>query len=1318
MKKIIFFELNEVPWKVIEYYSKIFPSSTLAKILSSSQHQRYETYAEDQGILSPWITWPTMHRGVNNEKHYISDLGQQLSEIDQEFPPIWKILAQNKIKTGVFGSLHTYPPPNSYENYAFYVPDVFAAGSECFPKTVQAFQDFNLRMSRESARNVSTSIPWGNAFKLVSDFGALGFKPSTIIDVAGHLVGERLDRWKTVRRRTYQTIISYDIFMKQLQKNRPDFSTFFTNHVASSMHRYWAASFPEDYEKLDLSREWMERYNYEIKFTMGKADEMLRRLKNFVDQNPEYSLWIASSMGQEATLAKHTETELFITENEKFINYMGLTLEDVDIRPSMFPQVNLAIKEAHINDFRSKLEKLTVNGKSVRFREKSHGFFSLDFGYKNLDEKDIDIRLDGKEVSLEECGIHNVEIKDKSGSTAWLDGAGSMIYQDGEWVNEGIVKGLKDDCRGLAEDSEGNLWIGTFRRGAIKVVPSDDWENPKSFKYYDLDDGFTSVKNVLPYPFQGRLTFGCSDGLFKYNKEKDQFEPDCALGNQFCDQSRDVFSFIEDQQGNVWVAGLENAKASIGLATKQADGSYSWYETPFKKVAPMFMVAFYVEEDGTAWMGGSEGLYRYRKNDKNYELQANALIRKVLINHDSVIYAGGSEKLFKNDWTLPYRNNSLIFQYAVTDYESMDDKKFSYRLEGFEENWSKWNKDTKKEYTNLKEGNYTFQVKGLNIYGVESKVASFSFTISAPWHRTPWAYLAYLLGGFGLVWGIVKLNVRRLKKHQEYLEGVVKERTAEIMQQNEEIQVQAENLREINQVVSNKNLELEQQKEEISQQAENLQTMNDTIIQKNAKLEQQKEEILSQSESLKVANVEISQKRDQLEKSFNDVRILNDIGRKITSTLELKSVLNIIYENVNELMDASIFGIGLYNKDIETIDYRLAVENGQYYKPYTRDMRDKNQFPVWCIENAKPVFINDVNLESENYLQSTTENLLSKSSADAPLVLEDGSQAGIPLSLIYLPLLDKSQNVLGIITVQSFEKNAYTQHDLNLLESISVYIVIALENVSSYDEIKEAKENITDSINYAQTIQQAILPSKKEIHHLYPENFILFRPKDIVSGDFYWFTHITPKEAPHLTHAISLIAIVDCTGHGVPGAFMSMIGNTLLNEIVKHQEIFDPKEILETLDEGVREALHQNDDSSGDGMDVCLCVIEPVGAQTQITFSGAKRPLYYYKDNEQTLFEVKPNRRSIGGKRKMDKPFENHVIMLDNQDAIYLSSDGLVDQNNPQRKKIGSTRLKEILTQNASKSMEEIGHFLTKSLDEHQDGVAQRDDIAFIGIRF
>lgn len=415
MNKIILYELNEVPIRILDYYRKMRPNSWFAK--NYDNLKKFETYSENPGHLSPWNTWPTLHRGVASDKHFISDFNQNLTDVNKEFPAIWQILAEENVKVGVFGSLHSYPLPASPEKYKFYVPDVFAAGSECFPKDVEIFQDINLKLSRKSARNVDSSIPYKDIWKLMMKVRTLGFKSGTMMDVGGHLVAERMNRWKSVRRRTYQTVIGFDVFYKLLNKNKPDFVTFFTNHVASSQHRYWAAAFPDDYEKMLYDQEWINTYNNEILFTMDKTDEMLKRLSSFVAKNPDYKLMVTSSMGQDAVECQPIETQLYIVDHEKFMNALGVKSNEFEILPAMLPQFNYAVSDAVVDAFKEKINNTIINGTKLSYRESEAGRFSLDLGHQNC--KGVRLEVNGKEIAEDESGLKNVEIEDKSSSTAY-----------------------------------------------------------------------------------------------------------------------------------------------------------------------------------------------------------------------------------------------------------------------------------------------------------------------------------------------------------------------------------------------------------------------------------------------------------------------------------------------------------------------------------------------------------------------------------------------------------------------------------------------------------------------------------------------------------------------------------------------------------------------------------------------------------------------------------------------------------------------------------------------------------------------------------
>lgn len=417
MPNIIAFELNEVPWRIINYYVAERPASTLASIMQSAA--KYETYAEDAGHLSPWKTWPTVHRGVTAEKHGLHDLGMPLDEIDAAYPPVWSLLSRSGVRVGVFGSLHSYPPSASH---CFHVPDPFAPFSDCYPDYIQPFQSLCLKMSRESARNVSRSVPVAEAFAFLSTAPRTGVRAATILALIEQLAAERVKPWRSVRRRTFQSVLAFDVFMKQLTLHKPHFSTFFTNHVASSMHRYWAAAFPEDYAQRKYEADWIDTFKYEIQFAMDWADHMLKRLVRFVDANPDYRLMVLSSMGQQAIEHEVLSTQLWIRSPDVFFRAMGAAI-NWEERPAMFPQFNCCVAEGS-DELERILQTVAIDGEKLKYRREGN-FFSLDFGHENA--MDAMVMIGDHVLPAAECGLENLEVEDKSTSSAYHIPEGTML---------------------------------------------------------------------------------------------------------------------------------------------------------------------------------------------------------------------------------------------------------------------------------------------------------------------------------------------------------------------------------------------------------------------------------------------------------------------------------------------------------------------------------------------------------------------------------------------------------------------------------------------------------------------------------------------------------------------------------------------------------------------------------------------------------------------------------------------------------------------------------------------------------------------------
>ncbi len=284
-----------------------------------------------------------------------------------------------------------------------------------------------------------------------------------------------------------------------------------------------------------------------------------------------------------------------------------------------------------------------------------------------------------------------------------------------------------------------------------------------------------------------------------------------------------------------------------------------------------------------------------------------------------------------------------------------------------------------------------------------------------------------------------------------------------------------------------------------------------------------------------------------------------------------------------------------------------------------------------------------------------------------------------------------------------------SNHDLNQTKGELETKIEQIETLNK--EVTTKNQKITDSIRYAQTIQEAILPAAIEFEKAFADYFVLYSPKDMVSGDFYWMTNQYTLDGQK-----TVLATVDCTGHGVPGAFMSMIGNTLLNEIVNQEKIFDTAQILTRLHEGVKKSLQQSNMSNDDGMDVCICTIHFNADETaHVQFTGAKRPLYYFQNS--FLQSLKGDVKSIGGRDRKEKPFTTQDLYLMKGDCLYLMTDGFSDQQNSDNKKFGTTRLLELLEKNASLALPVQKQELDDELQTHSWGVEQRDDITIVGVK-
>lgn len=457
---------------------------------------------------------------------------------------------------------------------------------------------------------------------------------------------------------------------------------------------------------------------------------------------------------------------------------------------------------------------------------------------------------------------------------------------------------------------------------------------------------------------------------------------------------------------------------------------------------------------------------------------------------------------------------------------------------------------------------------------------------------------------------------------------------------------------------------------------------------------------------------EIQKEKQNVENAHKNTKLIGELGQKLISSLHLDNVIDDVYEMMNRLMDAEYFGLNIFDPKTKALTCKYSIEKGVKKEAISFDLNDPENLAVWVINNKESLFLKNMEKDVPELFNKPLDSYLIRGE--------------MPSCGIFIPLINNGE-ILGVLTTQSFKKNAYTEYQFNLLNSTSSYFIIALENARRFESmerivesrtkevirqkeiIEEKNKRITDSIKYAKRIQEAILPTQKSILKYRKTSFVLFKPKDIVSGDFYWMEESSEK---------IIFAVVDCTGHGVPGAFMSIIGYNGLYQIVHEKGITKPSEILNRLNELVLNILRQTEDSDSisDGMDISICCFDK--RKQILEFAGAFNPLYLVRKGE--LIQYKGDKFSVGSAKRMKtKAFRNHSIEIQQEDRIYIFSDGYADQfGGMNNKKFKYQNFREVLLQNALKPMTEQRNLLDEVIEEWKGEEDQVDDICVIGVSF
>ncbi|MCK4677653.1 MAG: SpoIIE family protein phosphatase [Bacteroidales bacterium] len=685
-------------------------------------------------------------------------------------------------------------------------------------------------------------------------------------------------------------------------------------------------------------------------------------------------------------------------------------------------------------------------------------------------------------------------LEDSHGNLWFASNMGVSMYNGETFTHFTEKEGLSNnEVWSSLEDSHGNLWFG-IRGGGVSMY------NGKTFTHFTEKEGLCEnyVLSILEDSY-GNLWFSTwGRGMIMYNGESfTYFTEKEGLINNY------VWSILEDNDNNIWlgttiglnrlvfrqgsISGIENSLSALGV--NPIIHTYS-VQDGLKSMTFNFNSAL-LDSKNRIWWGSRKSLTMLDMNNFKIPSESPAIhLNRIEINEEFADYrhlkdSASIEMKFDSvarfynyplNLKLPYNRNHLTFHFSAIDWSAPHKIKYSYKMEGSNDNWSLPTTETTADYRNMPYGTFTFKVRAIGAAQKWSDTFEYTFTIRPPWWFTWLARTGYGIAALLLILGIVRWRTAKLKQRQKELEQTVKDRTVEISEKNEELNLYVE---------------------------------------------------------------ELASQRDEIEAQ--------------------------------------------------------------------RDMVTKQK-----------------------------------------------------------------------------------------------------------DEIQEQKQATTDSIQYASRIQTAILPPDEVLKYLLPKHFILYKPRDIVSGDFYWLTQKREK---------IIIVVADCTGHGVPGAFMSMLGNALLNDIVNNIKTLQANIILNELRDQVMVSLRQTGkvDEAKDGMDIALCILDKENMALQ--YAGGFNPLYLIRNEK--LTEIKADKMPIGISSKAGKSFTNNELTLQKDDTLYMSSDGYIDQfGGPKGKKFISTRFKQLLLDIQDKIMFEQKEILEQTLKEwmgitglHEEKHEQIDDIIVMGIK-
>ncbi len=541
------------------------------------------------------------------------------------------------------------------------------------------------------------------------------------------------------------------------------------------------------------------------------------------------------------------------------------------------------------------------------------------------------------------------------------------LSQDSSELEPGVLS--------ISQDPQGALWLGTNKglfhldlSGKVTLASAYDPRDKTKIS----DNSIHSIVERKSEP--GILWLGLTNGggLNRYDT-KTGLATHITMKDGL--PSNTIYGILEDEKGTLWMS---------------TNGGISNYDPDTKQFRNYGLDdgLMALEYDQNAYMKGASGVMYFGSGlgvtafEPKY-LSTNSIPPQVVISDFRLFnksIGGGVDSPLKlalsrhKKIKLSHNQNEISVAFVALHFANPAKNKYSYQLEGFDDEWVEAGSQRSASYTNLPPGNYTFHVKAANADGVwNEKGASIQFTIMPPWYRTWWAYLLFIALFAGGVFGVDRVQ-RHLLSRKEHERAALREA---------ELRAEAENKRRA------------------------------------------------------------------------DTEELSKIGRAITSSLSIDKIIETVYENVNALMDASVFGVGIYNKGKNRLDFPSTKEEGVMLPPYSNHLDEEHWLSIWCFKNKKEIVISDFEKEYNKYLSSYSQPIAGKT----------------PNSIVYIPLMIQDR-VIGVITTQSFQKAAYSEYHVNLLRNLANYAAIALDNASAYRKLDA-------TLSELQSTQQQLVQSEK-----------------------------------------------------------------------------------------------------------------------------------------------------------------------------------------------------------------------------------------------